>query len=745
MAISSLGKMMSGSRRSTGNSGRGSSMNFIRRIDPGRMLGRSLLSAKDRFVSNIGSGDMGYRAVSKGYRIARGLARNFDMSKRKKESSADSLPDGSPVQFATSLENFKNFKIVVFRKLDTIIDLLGKLQLSKPIAPNLLPPAESPVEEAAPEKDKSSSFGVGFLLGLLSGLAMKYLIAPLTMILKKIIGMITRLWNALKRLFMNVVNKIKSIFRSLWRMITKVKNLFLKLVKFVKNLIPKIANALKEVGKSIGKFFKNAFTAAKDYIIKKLGSVKNFIVKMATKALESLGKMLLKIVPAGSAALKALLKSSPAAAKAVAAAAAAKKAGAVQIGKTAAELLANGKGTGMKLLRYFAKLPGINLIAQSVNTVIEIAKADEELERGDLDKEKHNKKVGEIIISNLGALIGGTIGLAIGSSLAGIIAKAATAGGAVAGAFFAGVGAVPGALIGGAAGAGAGILTMIGVSMLGAYAGEKLLKEVFKYFGGDFEKLGEFFNNIEPPEQARARIFKEALEDFNEYANNRLAVLDPARRDPSGAAGMRENYVKELGVLAKRMSEAANDLYRHKHINQEQRDNLVAEINRIKKRATESAAKPAAKPATPAPPPAPAAKPAATPAPDYKHSDFGDHKALHTALHVNKLLQTNKIKQKASGKPTAADYTLKDAQNKAKSTNLQRLPSASSSSSDRDYKYSDFESSIQPAPPVPPTDQSTSTNVVINTNNAVIQNNNVLPVVPASRGNPPPSPFAEYP
>ena len=127
MAILSLGKMMSGSKRSTGKSGRGSSMNFTKRIDPGRMLRRSLSGAKSRFVGNIGSGDMGYRAVSKGYRLSRGLARGFNLSKKEKESSAASSSGGSPVQSATSLENFKNFKIVVFRNLDTIIDLLGKL------------------------------------------------------------------------------------------------------------------------------------------------------------------------------------------------------------------------------------------------------------------------------------------------------------------------------------------------------------------------------------------------------------------------------------------------------------------------------------------------------------------------------------------------------------------------------------------------------------------------------------------
>ena len=427
---------MSGSKRSTGKSGRGSSMNFTKRIDPGRMLGRSLSGARSRFVGNIGSGDMGYQAVAKGYRLARGLARGFNLSKKEKESSATSSPGGSPVQSATSLESFKNFKIVVFRKLDTIIDLLGKLQLSKPIAPPPSP-AELPVEEGAPEKDKP--LNLGFLAGLLSSLAMKYLIAPLVRIFKNIIGMITRLWNGLKRLFMSVVNKIKSIFRSLWRMVTAVKNLFVRLVKFIAGLIPKIAGALKEIGKSIGKFFKNAFQAAKDYIIKKLLGVKNFIAKMAARALSSLGKMLLTLVPGGSTALKALLKGNPGAAKAVAAAQRSGVAHVDDLQRAAAAatrtaeqeafaeawkamspteraahaeaLAAKRTGSGMRLLKQF--VPGVGSLIGAGIAIYDIMQADEEFAK-DKDRKKHDRAVGVAIVGAVGATAGGAAGAPAG-------------------------------------------------------------------------------------------------------------------------------------------------------------------------------------------------------------------------------------------------------------------------------------------------------------------------------------------
>ena len=529
MAILSLGKMMSGSKRSTGKSGRGSSMNFTKRIDPGRMLRRSLSGAKSRFVGNIGSGDMGYRAVSKGYRLARGLARGFNLSKKEKESSAASSSGGSPVQSATSLENFKNFKIVVFRKLDTIIDLLGKLQLSKPIA---APPSASgpPVEEGAPEKDKP--LNLGFLAGLLSGLAMKYFIAPLVRIFKNIIGMITRLWDGLKRLFMSVVNKIKSIFRSLWRMVTAVKNLFVRLVRFIAGLIPKIAGALKAIGKSIGKFFKDAFRAAKDYIIKRLLGVKNFIAKMAARALSSLGKMLLRLVP-GAGALAALLKGNPKAAKAVTAAGGGPRppsgAGARPSMSPAdiEEALAKKQGKGWKFLKAIKGLPGIGTALTLGLMAYEINEADEALANNKMSKEDHNKKVGDIIISNIGSAIGGALGLALGVKLMALSTAAGATGGAAVGAVLGlGVGAIPGAALGGAAGFGVGLVALLGSTVGGALAGEWLLKQVFEKFGGDYEKLGEFIADIRPESKSihdakvqRAKVLADTLQvmDLTKY------------------------------------------------------------------------------------------------------------------------------------------------------------------------------------------------------------------------------------
>jgi len=703
MAILSLGKMMSGSKRSTGKSGRGSSMNFTKRIDPGRMLGRSLSGARSRFVGNIGSGDMGYQAVAKGYRLARGLARGFNLSKKEKESSATSSSGGSPVQSATSLESFKNFKIVVFRKLDTIIDLLGKLQLSKPIAPPPSP-AELPVEEGAPEKDKP--LNLGFLAGLLSSLAMKYLIAPLVRIFKNIIGMITRLWNGLKRLFMSVVNKIKSIFRSLWRMVTAVKNLFVRLVKFIAGLIPKIAGALKEIGKSIGKFFKNAFRAAKDYIIKKLLGVKNFIAKMAARALSSLGKMLLKLVP-GAKALQALLKGNPGAAKAVNAARQRWKAGSVNAagenigGRFMSDAdIAKSKGKGMKLLKSIAKLPGITTIATLGVIAYEINEADDALEKGEMTKEDHNKKVGNIIISNIGSAIGGALGLAIGLKLMALLtAGGATAGAAVGAVLGLGVGAIPGAAIGGAAGFGVGLVALLGSTVLGTLGGEYILKQVFENFGGDYEKLGEFIASVreEPTKIQRAKVLADTLTmmDLNKFPEqlrlNSQIALDLLKT----MSEQKDISPEEYNDAKKKIEERAGAGPTGKKFSPAEQNAAAAEAG---KRHRESEAAKAAAKAAPAPttPGTPAAEPAAPAAPTTPAAPADTPAAT----------------------PTPASAPTSEPQ-----PPQQRA------------------SAVQPVPPASTPEPQNPSNVVINSQTTVRQDNTVIPVSAAPRAISPPAPF----
>ena len=685
--------MMSGSKRSTGKSGRGSSMNFTKRIDPGRMLRRSLSGAKSRFVGNIGSGDMGYRAVSKGYRLARGLARGFNLSKKEKESSAASSSGGSPVQSATSLENFKNFKIVVFRKLDTIIDLLGKLQLSKPIA---APPSASgpPVEEGAPEKDKP--LNLGFLAGLLSGLAMKYFIAPLVRIFKNIIGMITRLWNGLKRLFMSVVNKIKSIFRSLWRMVTAVKNLFVRLVKFIAGFIPKIAGALKKIGKSIGKFFKDAFRAAKDYIIKRLLGVKNFIAKMAARALSSLGKMLLKLVP-GAGALAALLKGNPKAAKAVTAAGGGPRppsgAGARPSMSPAdiEEALAKKQGKGWKFLKAIKGLPGIGTALTLGLMAYEINEADKALEKNVIDQKQHNERVGNIIISNIGSAIGGALGFALGVKLMALSTTAGAAGGAAVGAVLGlGVGAIPGAALGGAAGFGVGLVALLGSTVAGALGGDYLLGKVFEFFGGDYEKVGEFIASLreEPPAKMQragqlAATFTELKkDDFPEQRRRiRLNALNLLKTMSEQKDISPEEYndakkkieaLTDAGPTGKKLSRA---------------EQIAADAEAAKQHRA-----PAATPAASAPAPAatPVAGPAApTPAP--------------------------------TATPTPAPAPTPEPQ-----TPQQQA------------------SAVQPVPPAPTSESQNPLNVVINSQSNVTQTNNVSPVAAARTATPPPSPFPAF-
>ena len=690
MAILSLGKMMSGSKRSTGKSGRGSSMNFTKRIDPGRMLRRSLSGARSRFVGNIGSGDMGYQAISKGYRLSRGLARGFNLSKKEKESSAASSSGGSPVQSATSLENFKNFKIVVFRKLDTIIDLLGKLQLSKPIA---APPSASgpPVEEGAPEKDKP--LNLGFLAGLLSGLAMKYFIAPLVRIFKNIIGMITRLWDGLKRLFMSVVNKIKSIFRSLWRMVTAVKNLFVRLVKFIAGFIPKIAGALKAIGKSIGKFFKDAFRAAKDYIIKRLLGVKNFIAKMAARALSSLGKMLLKLVP-GAGALAALLKGNPKAAKAVTDAGGGPRppSGAGAGPSMSPADIAKSQGKGMKLLKSFAKLPVIGPALTLGFIAYEINEADEALANNKMSKEDHNKKVGDIIISNIGSAIGGALGLALGVKLMALSTAAGATGGAAVGAVLGlGVGAIPGAALGGAAGFGVGLVALLGSTVAGALGGDYLLGKVFEFFGGDYEKVGEFIASLreEPPAKMQragqlAATFTELKKD--DFPEQRRRIRLNALNLLKTMSEQKDISPEEYNDAKKKIEEAG------KKFSPAGQNEAVAEAGKQhredrKREAAKAAAKTAPAPTTPATPaasaPAPADTPAATPSP-----------------RPAPVPEPQTPQQQASA--------------------------------------------VQPVPPAPTSESQNPLNVVINSQSNVTQTNNVSPVAAARTATPPPSPFPAF-
>ena len=688
--------MMSGSKRSTGKSGRGSSMNFTKRIDPGRMLRRSLSGAKSRFVGNIGSGDMGYQAISKGYRLARGLARGFNLSKKEKESSAASSSGGSPVQSATSLENFKNFKIVVFRKLDTIIDLLGKLQLSKPIAPPPSP-AELPVEEGAPEKDKP--LNLGFLAGLLSGLAMKYFIAPLVRIFKNIIGMITRLWDGLKRLFMSVVNKIKSIFRSLWRMVTAVKNLFVRLVRFIAGLIPKIAGALKAIGKSIGKFFKDAFRAAKDYIVKKLLGVANFIAKMAARALSSLGKMLLKLVP-GAGALAALIKNNPKAAKAVTAAGGGPRppSGAGAGPSMSPADIAKSQGKGMKLLKSFAKLPVIGPALTLGFIAYEINEADKALKNKEINEKEHNETVGNIIISNIGSAIGGALGLALGVKLMALSTAAGATGGAAVGAVLGlGVGAIPGAALGGAAGFGVGLLALLGSTVGGALAGEWLLKQVFEKFGGDYEKIGEFIASLreEPTKMQRAgqlaatfteleiNKFPEQLRLNSQIALNLLKTMSE-QKDISP---------EEYNDAKTKIEEAAGAGPTGKKFTPAEQNAAVALAARQhrEREAAKAAAAAAPAPTTPAATPAPVATPAPAPA------------------------------DTPTATPTPAPAPTPEPQ-----TPQQQA------------------SAVQPVPPAPTSESQNPLNVVINSQSNVTQTNNVSPVAAARTATPPPSPFPAF-
>jgi len=427
----------------------------------------------------------------------------------------------------------------------------------------------------------------------------------------------------------------------------------------------------------------------------------------------------LKIVPAGSAALKALLKSSPAAAKAVAAAAAAKKTVALE---SVAKLLANTKSVGMKLLRSFAKLPGVAVAAQFAAAVNEVAEADKLLEEEKIKKEGkggYNEKVGEIVIRNMGSLVGGTIGFAIGAALGVKIAALST----LTGAAFFGIGAVPGAIIG----AGAGIATALGAGIFGAFAGDQLLRSVFEYFGGDYEEIGKFIAGIKSgPEKEtadRAAALKDSLAELEK-------IQLGANLPPHLAARAEAVFVeraKDVRALLKEMVEK-ND------ITEKESEEFLEHLNRMAERrrdqfghgaargysGPEPAAgtmptylatqpnKPKAKPRTAMPPDAPSGGGAPGAMPDGAPPGGGGAGA-------------------PAGQPDSA-------------------PPPASPSPPQDFQGEQPQqaaSAVPPAPPAPPPDPPNSTTVVINTQNAVNQTNTVSPVVPASRGKPPPSPFNE--
>lgn len=369
--------------------------------------------------------------------------------------------------------SFDNFKTVTFRKLDKIIDLVGKLQPSPVVA---APPEEvKKPEEGAPEKEKPGNW-LPFLAGMLSTLGLKYFVRPLVALFQGIIRWITGLWTAVRNLFTRIANAIINAFKRFWQFMTKIKNAFMKVVSFIKNLIPKAWNAIKEIGKRIGKFFTEKFKAAKDFIVKRLTAVKDYLIKLGARALAWLGKMLLAVVPS---AVLSTLKSGSAAAKAVEAAKAAKAP------SGAASLLANAKGPGMKLLRALGRIPGVNFLATAGFAIHDIHEADEKFAI-DKDEKSHNIAVGNIIAGAMGAYTGGAIGAFLGVALTkGLIASGAIAGSVV---------PVAGTAVGGLIGLGLGVASTLALTVGGAVGGDWAFRKLLNHYGSP-EAFGAAINS----------------------------------------------------------------------------------------------------------------------------------------------------------------------------------------------------------------------------------------------------------
>ncbi len=518
---------------------------LVKRFDPGKMLGGAISSGVGRFRSNIGSGDQGYRVMMRGYSTIKSFERRFasrDSGKsrpagpvggptRRAAPTAPSAPSGAPartdhiaageefthkgnvyivpeghvfdtrsgrliadpatsksrsfVAFAKAgvimQSSFDNFKTVTFRKLDKIIDLVGKLQIS-PVVAAPLEEVKKPEEVGAPEKEKPSN-----LAGMLSGLGLRYFVRPLVQLFNRIIKWITGLWTAVRKLFTRIANAIIGAFKRFWQFMTKIKNAFMRVVNFVKNLIPKAFQALKDIGKRIGKFFTDKFTAAKDFIVKRLTAVKDYLIKLGVRALAFFGKMIMKVAPFLAPHLKGV------AGKAVSAVSAA-KAAAPAVAGTAVLAKAGGKA----LLSALTRVPLVGHLL-TVATVIEnIEAADKEYDNsrktGD-DKKKHNEKVAKIIV--------GAIGMTAGAALFG--ALGAAGGGALGTLGLPVVGTFVGGLVGGLVG-----------SIGGAFFGESAFLEILDRTGGA-EELGKLINDMlskQPVSETDVELLKTLTDDI---------------------------------------------------------------------------------------------------------------------------------------------------------------------------------------------------------------------------------------
>lgn len=454
--------------------------------------------------------------------------------------------------------SFDNFKTVTFRKLDKIIDLVSKLQPS-PVVAAPLEEVKKPEEVGAPEKEKPSNW-LPFLAGMLSGLGLRYFVRPLVALFQRIMKWITGLWTAVRKLFTRIANAIISAFKRFWQFMSKIKDAFLRVVKFVKNLIPKTWEALKKIGKNIGEFFTKKFTAAKDFIKNRLSSVANFLKNLGRRALVTLGKAVIRMAPQLAGVLRNkggrigdAIKAAQAEIKAAAAAKDALKAGAAvddaatKAAKQAAgaKLLAESKTPGMRLLKVLQKIPGLNIAAQIAIAAWEINEADKVYEK-DKDKKKYDTEVGNIVVGNLGSLVGSSFGWALGmGALPFMTTKGALLGALLGGVAGAGVGAAPGGVIGGILGLGAGLTLALGLSTLFGVAGDWGMRQLFEINGGDPEKLGAFINDLTSSNPPDSEQIQKATERLNDN------VLQLEKRDSSKRKKLEGEIEKDLSLLYK--------------------------------------------------------------------------------------------------------------------------------------------------------------------------------------------------
>jgi len=241
---------------------------------------------------------------------------------------------------------FKQYKLGVFKRLDTFIDLVGKLRLveSEESAALTTEPEDGEPEDGAPEKVDAYKEGKKFIVGLWSIIykTVKSMFNKFLKALDDIIKWVKNLWNAIKNFFKNLIKSIvgkikvfvgkfkafikatvgkikgliqdfKNIIKPIMGKIRVYVEKFSKLIKSISGLWNKLVTwfttklpvSLANIGKSIARHVVDKLQIVGKWALSILDDILRFMKIIATKALE-LAKMLASKVLSGLSGLKAM-------------------------------------------------------------------------------------------------------------------------------------------------------------------------------------------------------------------------------------------------------------------------------------------------------------------------------------------------------------------------------------------------------------------------------------------------------